>query len=117
MKSIHISVREAVAFQTDKTAYLCGDGDFSVVFDLDGEWDALPVRTARFQTENGFTDVSFRGDTCPIPVIPYARRLEIGIYAGNNTFIHSPSRGKTVRRENMQPYWGNRLIAVRRIVI
>ena len=45
------------------------------------------------------------------------RGLHTGIYAGNNTFIHSPSRGKTVRRENMQPYWGNRLIAVRRIVI
>ena len=41
------------------------------------------------------------------------RGLHTGIYAGNNTF----SRGKTVRRENMQPYWGNRLIAVRRIVI
>lgn len=36
------------------------------------------------------------------------RGLHTGIYAGNNTFIHSPSRGKTVRRENMQPYWGNR---------
>lgn len=45
------------------------------------------------------------------------RGLHTGIYAGNNIFIHSPSRGKTVRRENMQPYWGNRLIAVRRIVI
>jgi len=45
------------------------------------------------------------------------RGLHTGIYAGNNTFIHSPSRGKTVRRENMEPYWGNRLIAVRRIVI
>ena len=32
------------------------------------------------------------------------RGLHTGIYAGNNTFIHSPSRGKTVRRENMQPY-------------
>lgn len=83
MKSIHISVRNAVAWQSDKTAYICGDGDFTVVFDLDGEWAELPVKTARFQTENGFTDVSFRGDRCAIPVIPYARRLEIGLYAGN----------------------------------
>lgn len=45
------------------------------------------------------------------------RGLHTGIYAGNNTFIHSPSRGKKVRRENMEPYWGDRLIAVRRIII
>ena len=103
MKSIHISVREAVAFQTDKTAYLCGDGDFSVVFDLDGEWDALPVRTARFQTENGFTDVSFRGDTCPIPVIPYARRLEIGVYAGN---LKTTTPASVFLKAGIRSAWG-----------
>lgn len=103
MKYMHISVRNAVACQRDKTAYICGDGDFAVVFELDGEWDGFPVKTARFQTENGFTDVSFRGDTCPIPVIPYARRLEIGVYAGN---LKTTTPASVFLKPGIRSAWG-----------
>ena len=45
------------------------------------------------------------------------RGLHTGIYAGGNSFIHSPRRGEKVRMENMSiPYWSNKLIAVRRVV-
>ena len=45
------------------------------------------------------------------------RGLHTGIYAGGNSFIHSPRRGEKVRMENMDiPYWRSRLVSVRRVV-
>ncbi|MDR2573352.1 MAG: C40 family peptidase [Desulfovibrio sp.] len=43
--------------------------------------------------------------------------LHTGLYAGGDTFIHSPSSGSKIRTENINtPYWNNNLITVRRIV-
>ena len=45
------------------------------------------------------------------------RGLHTGIYAGGNSFIHSPRQGENVRVESLEiPYWRNKLIAVRRVV-
>lgn len=45
------------------------------------------------------------------------RGLHTGIYAGGNSFIHSPRRGENVRVESLNvPYWRNSLVAVRRVV-
>ncbi len=42
--------------------------------------------------------------------------LHTGLYAGNNKFIHSPSKGKRVQFEDMNDnYWRNKLVAVRRV--
>lgn len=42
--------------------------------------------------------------------------LHTAIYAGGNTFVHSPSRGKTVRMETLsKPFWHDRLVGVRRV--
>ncbi|RCS59289.1 C40 family peptidase [Parvibium lacunae] len=41
----------------------------------------------------------------------------VGIYLGNNRFIHSPSSGSSVRIEDMTtPYWERRFNGARRIV-
>lgn len=40
----------------------------------------------------------------------------VGIYSGNNTFIHSPSSGKGVSYASLEtPYWRKRLVGVGRI--
>ena len=40
----------------------------------------------------------------------------VGIYLGNNKFIHSPRAGAQIRVENMQlPYWTRRFDGARRI--
>jgi cell wall-associated NlpC family hydrolase len=40
----------------------------------------------------------------------------VGIYLGNNRFIHSPSAGGKVRVENMQDgYWSTRFSGAQRI--
>jgi cell wall-associated NlpC family hydrolase len=45
------------------------------------------------------------------------RGLHTGIYAGNGTFIHSPSRGDKVRTESIDdPVWQEKLIAARRVI-
>lgn len=103
MKEIHISVRDRIACQTDKTAFITGDGDFTAVFDFDEEWESLPARTARFQTENGYTDIVFRGNRCPIPPIHYARMLEIGVYAGN---LKTTTPARISLREGIRAAWG-----------
>lgn len=54
--------------------------------------------------------VVFRTSSAP-------RGLHTGIYAGNDTFIHSPRRGEKVRMESMEvPYWKNKLSSVRRVI-
>ena len=81
MPEIQIAVRNKIAQQENSTVYVCGSGDYTVHFDFDEEWDGLDLKTARFQTENLKTDVLFRGSTCPVPVIGYGRRLEVGAFA------------------------------------
>lgn len=42
--------------------------------------------------------------------------LHTALYAGGNSFIHSPRPGEQVRMETLStPYWNNKLIAVRRV--
>lgn len=54
--------------------------------------------------------VVFRTSSAP-------RGLHTGIYAGGNSFIHSPRRGEKVRMESMEvPYWKNKLTSVRRVI-
>lgn len=103
MPDIHISVREKLAQQEDTTVYVCGSGDFRVVFDFDGEWEPEGMKTARFQTENLFQDVLFYGNSCPVPVIGYARRLEVGVYAQN---VRTTTPARVALREGVRSKWG-----------
>ena len=104
MKEIHISVREGVALQTDHTPYITGDGEYRVVFDLEKEWEAHPLRTARFQTEGSYVDVVFRGNQCRVPVFTYARTLEVGIFAGN---LRTTTPARIFLREGIRSAWGS----------
>ena len=104
MKEIHISVREGVALQTDHTPYITGDGEYRAVFDLEKEWEAHPLRTARFQTEGSYVDVVFRGNQCRVPVFTYARTLEVGIFAGN---LRTTTPARIFLREGIRSAWGS----------
>ena len=82
MKSIEISVRDRVAWQTNSTVYICGNGDFEVVFAFDPEWSRYDTKTARFNHDSESTDVVFSGNKCTIPKTINATRLEVGVFAG-----------------------------------
>lgn len=104
MKEIHIAVRDGIATQTDHTAYITGDGETWAVFDLGEEWDDRPLRTARFQTEGSYMDVAFRGNKCRVPVFTYARKLEVGVYAGN---VRTTTPARVFLREGIRSAWGS----------
>ena len=82
MKRIEISVQNRVAWQTNSMDYICGNGDFVVGFVFDGEWDKYETKTARFIYNGEHADIVFIGTECEIPKIIGAKRMEVGVYAG-----------------------------------
>ena len=82
MPNINITVREKIAHTISDTCIVCGNSDYVAVFDFDAEWDAYEVKTARFIWGGTFTDVPFTGNECPVPVIPDAVSVLVGVYAG-----------------------------------
>lgn len=83
MKRIEISVQNRVAWQTNSTDYICGNGDFVVGFVFDNEWDGIEAKTARFIHGGEHTDIVFTGTECKVPKILNAKRMEVGVYAGD----------------------------------
>lgn len=83
-REIEISVRDRIAWQTNKTEYICGNKDFAVVFDFDSEWENIKAKTARFDYggENPI-DVVFDGNQCNVPRILGASRMNVGVFAGD----------------------------------
>lgn len=82
MKQIEISVKNRVAWQTNSVVYICGNGDFEVVFSFDHEWERYETKTARFVHDGEKADVVFSGNKCTIPKTINATRLEVGVFAG-----------------------------------
>ena len=83
MPNINITVREKIAHTISDTCIVCGNSDYVAIFDFDAEWDAYEVKTARFIWGGTFTDVPFAGNECPVPVIPDAVSVLVGVYAGD----------------------------------
>lgn len=82
MPNINITVREKIAHTISDTCIVCGNSDYVAVFDFDAEWDAYETKTARFIWGGMFTDAPFTGNECPVPVIPDAVSVLVGVYAG-----------------------------------
>lgn len=82
-RTIVISVRDRIAWQTNKVEYICGNGDFVVDFVFDSEWDSIETKTARFVHGDQYTDVVFDGNRCAVPKIFDTRKVKIGVYAGD----------------------------------
>ena len=40
----------------------------------------------------------------------------VGIYMGNNSFIHAPGRGKRVQLSNLSRYWKSKIVGVGRTI-
>lgn len=83
MPNISISVKNKIAVQTNRTLYVCGNSDYTALFDLDAEWNAFEIKTARFCYNGHYSDVVFTGNECEIPIIADTNEFEIGLFAGN----------------------------------
>lgn len=89
MPDIHVTVREKIAEVSGAPEIVCGNSDYTVVFDFDSEWNLYDQKTAHFvwrdllTGENRHDDILFDGNAVTIPAIYNTDMLLIGAYAGD----------------------------------
>lgn len=87
MPTINVTVRNKIAKSQPPAFVVCGNSDYTAVFDLDDEWAEFPNRVAVFAYQVGRERrnerVIFDGDECPIPTLRGVRAVEVGLEAGN----------------------------------
>ena len=84
MPILHIQVNNKIAtYQRRGGAIVCGNSDYEIKFTFDEEWNATSEKFAHFIWNGKHTDVKIEGDTCAVPMLKKATRLEVGVYAKN----------------------------------
>jgi hypothetical protein len=89
-REIKVEVKDKVATAPPDAVIVCGNSDYTILFQFDEEWDGLEVKTARFKysTYAGpkqHIDVPFTGNMVEVPILTNAHKVEVGVYAGNLT--------------------------------
>lgn len=82
MRTINITVQGKIATALNAETIVCGNADYTAVFDFDAEWDGEAIKTARFSTGRGYVDVVLTGNKCAIPVLYNTYYVKVGVYAG-----------------------------------
>ncbi len=84
MKEINITIRDKIAENVSGKGYVCGNSDYTVIFDFDSEWDEFDTKTARFiKQDKTFMDVVFTGNECPMPILSNTYNIYVGVFAGD----------------------------------
>ncbi len=89
MPDIHITVRDRIAQADGDPEIVCGNSDYTAVFDFDAEWDAFRVKTVRAVWQDLVTrqffhaDTLFTGNTVLLPPVWRTCQVLIGVYAGD----------------------------------
>ena len=89
MPDITIKVRNRIAETVGSPEIICGNDGYNLLFDLDEEWSAQEIKTARIAWTDTFsgqprhTDVPFILGFAAIPAIADAYEVRIGLYSGN----------------------------------
>lgn len=89
MSDISITVRDKIAKTEGSPDIVCGNNDYTVVFDFDSEWDAYDLKTMRvlwIDITTGtprYIDVPFDDNSAVIPAVYNAYEIAVGIYAGD----------------------------------
>lgn len=82
MPEIKIKIRDKRAGGTGTV--ICGNSDYTVVWDLDDEWTPYDAKTMRVNLADGtYQDVVFSGDTAALPVLSMPGWASVGLYAGD----------------------------------
>ena len=85
MPDIKVTVRNKIAVG-DGTEIVCGNSDYTVVFDFDAEWEAFDAKTMRIRfTNDTYKDVVFNGTSCILPIVQNSVGVDIGVFAGAHT--------------------------------
>ncbi|MBR4200965.1 MAG: hypothetical protein IKQ91_06775 [Oscillospiraceae bacterium] len=86
---IRIRIRNCIPQTEPNAALVCGNGDFTAVFDFDEAWDSFAVRIARFVWYDSqsrkmlFAETLFEGNSVRIPAVYHTDLLLVGVYAGD----------------------------------
>lgn len=102
--TINVQVRGKIASAINPPTYICGNSDYMIAFDLDDEWTAYDIKTARFSWEGKHEDVVFTGDECPVPVISNTYGFRVGVFAGDlrtTTAAYIPAKKSILCEEGM----------------
>ena len=89
MPDIHITVRERIAQADGDPEIVCGNSDYTAVFDFDAEWVAYPQKTLRTVWRDnatgklGHDDIMFEGSSAVLPPVWRTCQVLIGVYAGD----------------------------------
>ena len=87
MQTIKINVVDKVATAEGNPFIVCGNDDYTILFNFDKAWDGYNAKTARFSYEqDGETinaEVPFSGNSCLVPAVYNIKKLEVGVYAGD----------------------------------
>lgn len=82
MPEIKIKIRDKRAGGTGTV--ICGNSDYTVVWDLDDEWTPYGTKTMRVNLADGsYQDVMFTGSTAALPVLSTPGWASVGLYAGD----------------------------------
>lgn len=82
MPEIKIKVRDKCA--EGEGVVICNNSDYTVVWDLDGEWTPYGTKTMRVNLADGtYQDVVFTGDTATLPALTASGWVSVGLYAGD----------------------------------
>ena len=84
-KTLNINVVNKVATYCQRGGdIVCGNSDYVIDFTFDAEWDAYPVKTARFVANGKIVDdVVFEGASVAVPIIHNALSVAVGVFSGN----------------------------------
>ncbi len=87
MPDIRITVAEKTARAEGHPEIICGNADYTAVFDFDDEWEAYPVKTLRAVWRSGgeylYADVIFEGDAVQLPALYGTAEVALGVFAGD----------------------------------
>ncbi len=82
-KTKNITVRQKIA-TGDDTYIVCGNSDYTVHWDLDGEWAEYNEKTMLVGLDSGEAySIQFTGTDAALPALPNTRRCVIGLMAGD----------------------------------
>lgn len=84
VKTLHVTVNNKIASYWQRDGVIvCGNSDYVIEFTFDSEWDDHQIKTARFITASGFSDVVFEGTSVAVPIIQNTTSLTVGVFSGN----------------------------------
>lgn len=82
MPIINITVRNKIATSDCEQIIVCGNEDYTAIFDFDEEWQSYEYKTARFAFNKSVIPVVIEGNQCEIPKLPNTFLCGVEIRAG-----------------------------------